>query len=222
MNSRPAQSPSVVRHKSPYEKTFYITCSFFSWSCNNQDNSSFKHNYSESVKKYSVRPLEIDSSEGWADVRLAVTEVSESKDGTLMRATSLYEGQELGLSVFIPSMPTDEKGFGNGFILKSTGDESDRLLRLLSKLYLQNDSNSIQFRDSLIVAYVDLDKFAKNVAGASQKDSTSIKKYKLFFEGAKEDEYAEIFLNYNMAEQRIELNEKDEEYRPILIKFLTK
>jgi hypothetical protein len=174
------------------------------------------------MKKYSIRPLEIDSSEGWADVRLSVIEMSESKDGTLMNATSSYEGQELGLAVFIPSTPTDEKGFGNGFILKSTGDKSDRLLQLLSRLYLQNGSNTMQFRDSLIITYVDLDKFAKSVAGAYPQDSSSIKKYKLFFEGTKEDEYAEIFLNYNMVEKRIELNEKDEEYRPILIKFLSK
>lgn len=174
------------------------------------------------IEKYAILPLEIDSSEGWADIRLSVEAMSESKSGILMNATSLYEGQELGLEVFIPNTPTDEKGFGNGIILKSTGDKSDRLLQLLSKVYLQNNSDLKQFRDSISVAYVDLDKFAESVAGASPQDSSYIKKYKLFFEGAKEDEYAEIFLNYNMLEKRIELNEKDEEYRPILIKFLSK
>jgi|JI8StandDraft_2_1071088.scaffolds.fasta_scaffold88777_2 hypothetical protein len=174
------------------------------------------------IEKYSILPLEIDSSEGWFDVSLSVVEISEIKNGTLMNAISLQGGQEIGLEVFIPNTPTDEKGFGNGIMLKSTGDQSDRLLQLLSKLYLNNSENKIQFRDSIVVPYVDLNKFSEKVAGGSLQDSSTVKKYKLFFEGQKEDEYSEIYLNFNVADKRIELNEKDEEYRPILIKFLSK
>ncbi len=174
------------------------------------------------IEKYSILPLEIDTSEGWADISLSIVEVSEVTNGTLINAISLYERQELGLEVFIPNIQTEEKGFGNGIVLKSTGDKSDKLLQLLSKLYLNYSMNAIQFRDSIIVSYVDLNKFAENVTGASLQDSSSVKKYKLYFEGAKEDEYAEVYLNYNVTDKRIELNEKDEEYRPILIKFLSK
>jgi hypothetical protein len=45
-------------------------------------------------------------------------------------------------------------------------------------------------------------------------------KLKLFFEGDDEDDYAEIYLNVDMDRARVDLNEKDPEYREPLLRAL--
>jgi hypothetical protein len=87
---------------------------------------------------------------------------------------------------------------------------------LLQKLYGQQSDTS-KFIDSTTTdcfTLADLNRRGeKDVILAAQK--------KLFFQGEKEDDYAELYLNINETEHWIELKEKDEEYRPIIIKLLT-
>jgi hypothetical protein len=45
-------------------------------------------------------------------------------------------------------------------------------------------------------------------------------KIKLFFESEKQDEYAELFTNIDLRANRLEIREKDEEYRLPIIKAL--
>jgi hypothetical protein len=47
--------------------------------------------------------------------------------------------------------------------------------------------------------------------------------YGVWIQGKDENEndYAELYLNINSAENWIELREKDEEYRPAVLQFLT-
>ena len=45
-------------------------------------------------------------------------------------------------------------------------------------------------------------------------------KIKLFFEGAAESQYAELFANIDLKARRLNLAEKDPEYRPAIIRAL--
>lgn len=80
----------------------------------------------------------------------------------------------------------------------------------------------MKFTNSISVTYVNLDEFAKSLGAQDGGDYETQNQYKLFYEGSGEDEYAELYLNISPTEHWIELREKDEEYRPTIIKFLKK
>jgi hypothetical protein len=76
------------------------------------------------------------------------------------------------------------------------------------------------FTKKITLNFVNLKTMAKNLSGKDAEPYTSTNEYKLFFERNKK--YAELYLNINSEEHWIELNEKDEEYRPFIIDFLKK
>lgn len=108
---------------------------------------------------------------------------------------------------------------GHGISLQSIGSRSDYLLQTLYQLYKQTVDTTATFAKSIYVTYVNLKEFAKAVAG-QEGHYTAANEYKLFFEGKGDEEYAELYLNINLVDNWIELREKDEEYRPIVLRFL--
>ena len=66
---------------------------------------------------------------------------------------------------------------------------------------------------------MNLKEFAKAVTGL-EGQYTAANQYKLFFEGKVDIDYAELYLNVNPTDNWIEIREKDEEYRPIVLRFL--
>ena len=196
-------------------------------SCNNSDNSkTTSTSDKKQVEKKDTFPekeLFVDNGdeEGWgADIRLSIISISESDTAKLFTAISTYEGKRLGLLVSVPKKKEGDKGFGSGITLKSIGVESDNLLIVLSKLYKQKVDTTLKFTSSVSVTYVNLDEFAKRLGAEDGGQYKTENQYKLFYEGEKEGDYAEIYLNINRTEHWIELKEKDEEYRPVIIKFL--
>lgn len=187
---------------------------------NNQTQIDSSKSWNSTTTKYAVQPLKIgDEDEGWgADIRLSIVEKSENDTAKIYKAVSLYNAKELGLIVSVPKRKEGAKGFGQGISLKSIGTSSDYLLQTLSKLYKQPLDPTAAFVNDINVTYVNLKEFAKSVAG-QEGQYTAANQYKLFFEG-KDEEYAEVFLNVNSEENWIELAEKDEEYRPDLLRFL--
>jgi len=171
--------------------------------------------------KYAVQPLKIgNEDEGWgADITLSIIEKSENDTAKIYKAVSLCNGKELGLMVSVPKRKEGAKGFGQGISLRSIGAPSDFLLQTLSKLYKQPLGTTATFVKDINVTYVNLKEFAKAVTG-QEGQYTAANQYKLFFEGKDDEEYAEVFLNVNSEENWIELAEKDEEYRPDLLRFL--
>ncbi|HYG38624.1 MAG TPA: hypothetical protein VD908_08400 [Cytophagales bacterium] len=171
---------------------------------------------------YPVQPLQIDNGEeeGWgADIQLSIVEKSENDTVKIYKAISSFEGKELGLMIFVPKAKEGDKGFGQGITLKSIGSQSDNLLRVLSQLYKQKADSANRFIKSRSVNYVNLKEFAKSLTG-QEGQWTGANEYKLFFEGIGDQEYAELYLNINADENWLELREKDEEYRPIVLNFL--
>jgi hypothetical protein len=173
---------------------------------------------------FPVQPLKISSAEeGWgADLRLSIVNKSENDSAEIYTVVSSYEGKELGFLLTMKKTKEGKKGFGNGITLKSTGVTSDNLLRTLSKLYKQKEDTSLKFVSSVTVNYANLNELAKELGGQKEEAYVVASEYKLFFEGKAGEDYAELFLNINENEHWVELMEKDEEYRPSIIKFLKK
>jgi len=199
----------------------------FLFSCNNSDktqNSSVDPSPNSS-DTFPTKELIVDSGEeeGWgADIRLSIVSFAETDSSKSYTAISTYQDKKLGLIVSIPKKKEGDKGFASGISLRSIGTESDNLLHTLAILYKQKTDSSLKFTNSISVAYVNLDEFAESLGAQDGGDYKTQKQYKLFYEGGSEDEYAELYLNISPTEHWIELREKDEEYRPTIIKFLKK
>lgn len=193
---------------------------------NNQNkNGAALEKTSKIAASFPIKPLQtgIGEDEGWeGDIRLSTVEQTENDTAHLYKAVSTHEGRRLGLLVSVPKAKEGEKGFGKGIVLSSIGAESDCLLQTLAELYKQKVDTTLRFAPSISVSYVNLQEFAKAVAGAEGGSYSSYNQYKLFFEGEGEEAYAEIYLNINPQEHGLELREKDEEYRSALIRFLSK
>jgi hypothetical protein len=214
------------------QKITVFSLLFVIFSCSNNQVKKYKISGDKAVTaSFPVKPLVIEDEEesGWGvNLRLSVTTISENDSAKIYRAVSTYEGKELGLLVSVPKVREKNKElakgislrFGKNITLKSTGKESDNLLQLLAKLYHQKTEPSLKFTDSIAVNYVNLKEFLENKEEKEGKPFTNASKNKLFFEDKSENDYAELYLNLNPEEHWIELAEKDEEYRPLLIKFL--
>ena len=116
-------------------------------------------------------------------------------------------------------VPINTNKFGEGIRFASLGDTSDNFLRTLSKIYQVKLKNNSKFIKSISCNYAGLNDMT--FKGDGQKRDRSINYLKLFFEGTGEGEYAELYLNIDESTQSVELEEKDNEYRPHIIKFLT-
>jgi len=202
-------------------KIIFFLATLFSCS-NNQTNADNNYGATSATKTYPVQPLQIDNGEeeGWgADIRLSIVETSENDTAKVYKAVSSYKGQKLGLLVSVPKRKEGDKGFGQGISLKSIGTQSDYLFRTLQQLYKQPIDTTATFIKDIKVTYVNLREFAKAVTG-QEGQYTAANEYKLFFEGTSDEDYAELYLNVNTTDNWIELREKDEEYRPIVLRFL--
>jgi hypothetical protein len=188
----------------------------------NQRKSVNTESTKTNISTLAIKPLQIDKGEeeGWgADIRLSIIDKAENDTVKIYKAVSSYEGKELGLLILVPKAKEGSKGFGNGITLQSVGSQSDNLLYTLLTLYKQKVDTSAKFVKSVKVNYVNLKEFAKSVAG-QEGQYTTANEYKLFFEGNNDEDYAELYLNVNADDNWIELREKDEEYRPIVLRFL--
>jgi hypothetical protein len=193
--------------------------------CNNstQSEGSIVDTKSENipVTTFPVKELFIETSadEGWgADIRLSIVSIAQTDSTNEYTALSTYQGKKIGVQVSVHKPKEGGSGFGNGFTLKRSGEESDFLLTTLAMLYKQKADSSLKFINSISTNYVDLGEYAKALNAKEGGKYSTPAQYKIFFEG--NDDYAELYVNINPDEHWIEIKEKDEEYRPAIIKFL--
>ena len=205
-------------------KNILFGLTLFLLSCNNADKTgnskTAKQNNNET---FPIKELIVDNGkeEGWgADIRLSIISIKETDTSRVFITTSTYEGKKLGFLVSVPKAKEGNSGFASGIELKSIGSESENLLLTLSKLYKQKADTTLKFTEAVSLTYVNLDEFAKSLGAKDGGEYKTENQYKLFYEGIKDGEYAEVYLNINQNEHWIELKEKDEEYRPIIIKLL--
>ena len=162
---------------------------------------------------------------------------------TLSARATPYE--PVGFAVDIPMIGWKEQidgdeddafhSFWGPVTLRTVGHESDRLLALLADYYeIPSSSNKrlgwpfkpFQSRDSLLSKGWIFPQRINCLGVGIQSDPTLIADHpvhmKLFFDDGEEDgHYAEVFLDVDLPQGLCGLNEKDEEYRPALIHWLS-
>ena len=190
-----------------------LTMTFLS--CNYLDNST-------SINKkdtFPVKELIVNKSEDQgmgADIRLSFTESIPTNKGIVYKVTSTYKNKMIGFDITVPNTGLSK------LIINGVGINSDNFIQAISKLYKQKIDTSLHFVNSITVDCINMGDFIDSLNKQANSNYYSTKsQYKLFFQGKSEDDYAELYLNVNMTEHWIELEEKDEQYRPFLIKFLT-
>lgn len=165
-----------------------------------------------------------NAEEGWQDLIFTITEKEKTNDGFwIMTCKAKYENQIVGLKIKIADgIPA---GFVNGEVdntsfvpegveIESIGNESDKLVEVISGFYGQ--PKRTRFTDEKLTFTA----FPLNKEQGVLENGQF--HFKLFFdENDEKDLYAEIFLNPDLTNGTVELNEKDEEYRPNIVKLLS-
>jgi hypothetical protein len=199
-----------------------ITLSFFTFlfGCNKSSNLSFP-NLNE-ITEVS------DQEEGFKDIIMNIVSVESIKDTHIFIAKGLFHSKIVGLKFEVKS--NIQKGINidgsldakNGFIrdgikISSIGEESNEFIKALSQIY--GFPTEEKFTSDILTPT----SFSLNNSIANL-DFDNHYKFKLFFrdcENDQEEEYCEIFFNINTKDKTIELFEKDEEYRKLLIDVFT-
>ena len=176
------------------------------------------------VKPHSKQPPEITSDiedEGFVDLTFAILSHQTRADGSQeLRVQGVHAGQDVGLIVVLG--PKWKKGtldpdvpivtYQGRVEFRSFGPASNTLIRILDELYATNiDPKS--FRSETTFTAISLEGEPADLA----KGPTKIK---LFFESEDEDRYAELFTNVDLANDILQIREKDPEYRAGVIRAL--
>lgn len=167
---------------------------------------------------FPIRELLVYTEEGFGDIRLSIHMINLQPNYTVITALSATGDDMVGVRVLLPTTSPDETGFGHGLLLESVGQESDRLLTLLSNLYDTPLISPARFATRITAAFVDLDDFAMANFGQCDRQP-HLRKLKIFLEG-EEGEMAEFYLNIHLEEGWMELHEKDEGYRESMLELL--
>jgi hypothetical protein len=164
------------------------------------------------------------SEEGWKDLVFTITEKEKLKNGLWsLTCKARYKNEVVGLKVNIKDgIPAgivnnemEKTSFTKqGVEILSIGKESNNLIKAISELYGQ--PKKLEFTSQKL----SLSLFPLNQEKAVLENGEF--KFKLFFdENNERNLYSEIFLNPNLKNGTLELNEKDEEYRMNIVKLLS-
>lgn len=162
----------------------------------------------------------LKSTEAFIDVPLSIVETKELDDYFEYNTSATVNKDTVGIIIrlkkdipagFINGEPKN-MFLNEGIQFISKGKESDNLLKFLSDKYELQNSN-LALKDSQIFTCANLNQEKPNYKNGESR-------FKIFLEG--EEDYSELFVNFNFAEKIISLNEKDEEYREPLIKLMKK
>ena len=172
--------------------------------------------------------LHASGEEGWYDCAFAVERAWVTGDGDrALRAAATHGGERVALDVVVgrewtrvdfgPDVPVS--GWRGVVRLRSAGPESDRFVAALDRLYGAGRAPGAMAPE---VAFTGI-----SLQGDPRALTVAPAKIKLFFEpdGEPDDEeyqarYAEAYLDVDLAARRLELNEKDEDYRGALVRAL--
>lgn len=160
-----------------------------------------------------------DTSEpdAWADAVFSVSGSEKQSDGMLYHLVSKHGIRRVGLNVWIRdgmealSWDGEEPVFSayrEGVVIRSQGARSDRFLKALA----------VKYQYQGIVRSMRLEVPATAIVLEGHDRPTKIK---IFFNDGEEDDqnlYAELFLNFDIKRNQIELAEKDPEYRDGVIR----
>ncbi|WBU90460.1 hypothetical protein [Cellulophaga omnivescoria] len=158
--------------------------------------------------------------DGFIDFPFTITNTKEDKGYYQYTIKATVDNDTIGMLV---SLKKDIKaGFvngepknmfvDNGIKFTSIGEQSNRLLSFMRKKYnLPAKDNTLKQEQIFTCANL-------NQNAVDYKNGSS--RFKIFLED--DEENAELFVNFNFAQKTINLNEKDNLYRPQLVRLLSK
>lgn len=168
-------------------------------------------------------PPEVTSEEeeGFHDLVLYTEEHKRLPDGSQsIHGLGTHKGRKLGLEIVLGptwqagSLSKDEPLVTYQGIVsyRSTGAESDAFIQELNELYGAKVNPKAMARQTQFTG-ISLEGDPRDLAKGPVK-------IKLFFEASKQNDYAELFTNIDLATHRLEVREKDEEYRLPVVRAL--
>ncbi len=160
--------------------------------------------------------------EGFVDLRLKITETTIKNDYYVIDTEGNYKDDLVKLRFYLKNnmegmekLQNSEQSFKfykEGIKIESMGEYSNRFLKVLIELYELINYKGIMQRE-IITTCVALQHSPLNL--------TEIKvKFKCFFNEEEEDKYAELYINFDIPNNLVEIKEKDPEYRENIIKSL--
>ncbi len=166
-----------------------------------------------------------DLDEGFADIFLKIVSDDKKADTHVYVAKGLYKGKTVGLRFEVKSdmsggLTSRGEINSGGFVreavrISSEGPESGEFANALGEIY-EIPTTEPFTNETITTTAFSLNQTAVNL------DKPDYYKFKLFFEDADEELYAELFFNIDTKKRIIELHEKDPEYRQALMTMLTK
>lgn len=160
----------------------------------------------------------ITITEGFLDVPLSIIATKELDNYFEYDAMATFKTEKVGIIIrlkkdipagFIDGEPKN-MFLNDGIEFISKGVESDLLLWFLSNRYgIKNEF--IKLKDTQMFTCANLNEKKPDYKSGSSR-------FKIFLES--DEEYAELFVNFDFSKGIIYLNEKDEEYRVPLIKLM--
>jgi len=168
-----------------------------------------------------IPELTVGSEEGFADLCLGMKGLLRGPDGRhRFEARAMHKGGPVAFAVALSTIwkPQDVEGttahllWGEAQLI-SVGNESDRFVQALDEVY-RTGLGVLQMRGNV--------KFlAVSLAGHPLRIEIEPIKLKLFFEHEADDRYAEVYLNCDSEESRVEFHEKDPDYRRAVVLALS-
>ena len=161
--------------------------------------------------------------DGWQDLIFNIADKKIEDNKWSLKCVGKYKGEKVGFRIDIiegiePGINHEgldnTKFVQNGMVIESIGEESDKLIEVMSLLYKQPKTNKFT-ADKLSYTIFPLNTEKANL-------DTGKFKFKLFYDDNNEKElYSEFYINPNFPNGTLELNEKDEEYRSNIIKSMS-
>lgn len=161
-------------------------------------------------------------NEGFIDIPLSIVNVKDIDNYYEYDARATLNNDTIGIIVklkkeipqgFIDGKPVN-LFVDEGIELISKGNESDNLLRFISKKY-NLEERPLILKESQIFTCANLN---QEIVDYNNGES----RFKIFLESEDGEEYAELFINFNFSKGIISFNEKDQEYRESIINLMSK
>ena len=197
--------------------------SFLFGGCSRQPAPSAKAAPQIGPSKPLASPPEITSEEeeGFHDLVFYLQGHKRLPDGSQsIRVLGTHKGRQLGLEVVLgPAWQSGSLGkdlplvtYRGIVTYRSTGPDSDAFVQVLDELYGTKVKPKAMVRETRFTG-ISLEGDPRDLAKGPVK-------IKLFFESDKQEDYAELFTNIELAAHRLEVHEKDEEYRLPVVRAL--
>jgi hypothetical protein len=169
------------------------------------------------------KPPEItsESEEGFHDLVFYIQDVKKLSDGTqTIHALGNYKNQNVGLEINLDSiwkegsLSKDVKlvTYRGIVTYHSVGSESDVLIQAIDELY-GTKLSSKAMRSEIRFTGITLGGDPRDLA----KEPVQIK---LFYESGGDEGYAELYTNIELSKNKLQIREKDPEYRVPIIRAL--